>query len=297
MLTIGTDAEFFLKQKGGFVSATRFLKGTKEEPEILKSGGNVHYDNVAFEFATSPAENEGSFVASVKKTLSEATSRLPKGVNLCQAAATNFPKEELEDEETRRFGCDPDYDAWKLNINTVPPNAPNLPFRSCGAHVHVGFVKGSGNDFLLDPYGKIDVVKTMDVIIGIPFTALDNSSGCVKRRQLYGKAGCHRPTSYGVEYRSLSNFWVYSIDTVKLVYRLSEDTLRLVREKKHSALIASIGENNVVKIINEGKKKEALKLWEGIISKNVSPKARKLFQVCLNKSPKDIYKEWDITCR
>jgi hypothetical protein len=29
-----------------------------------------------------------------------------------------------------------------------------------------------------------------------------------KRRGLYGKRGAYRPKSYGVEYRTLSNFWV-----------------------------------------------------------------------------------------
>jgi hypothetical protein len=39
---------------------------------------------------------------------------------------------------------------------------------------------------------------------------------------MYGKAGAFRPKTYGVEYRSLSNKWIFDNKLVDIVYKLTE---------------------------------------------------------------------------
>ncbi len=56
----------------------------------------------------------------------------------------------------------------------------------------------------------------MDAVLGIPAILLDDG---LLRKQLYGKAGAFRPKEYGVEYRSLSNFWVFSPEIIKELLR------------------------------------------------------------------------------
>lgn len=291
--SVGTDTEFFLVNKlGKLVSATKYIKGTKHAPTMLPSGGNIQQDNVSMEFATPPVVGDGNFEDAIRKTLLEAVSSLPKGISVFSTASAIFPKSELRDPATRQFGCDPDYDAWQLVVNTVPPGATEKPFRSCGGHLHLGYQDGSGNDFLLDPYGKVAVVKVLDIVLGIPFTVIDCSEASVNRRSLYGKAGCHRPTDYGVEYRTLSNQWVSSPLTVRLVHSMADDALSIVRSGKHEELFAAVGGEEVVKrVVNGGDVTTATALL-GVVSKYISAKSSSLLAECLKHKMQSLNKEW-----
>jgi len=292
--TAGTDVEFFLNDETGFVSAIKFIEGGKHSPISLPCGGNVTYDNVAFEVATPVAENEDIFIEVIKKTLIESHKYLPKNVKLHSAVSTEFPEKELDHEEARLFGCDPDFDAWGLRINEVPEDAPQKPFRCVGGHLHVGFVENSGNDFLNDPFGKIMAVKAMDIVLGVPLTLLYNNKGTINRRHLYGKAGCHRPTNYGVEYRALSNSWVFSPNTVRLVYQLAGEALRLVREDKLNKLIDKLGQKEIQRVINESDVNEAFNMWNTVLVKELNENILNLFNQCKNRGTIDIYNEWEI---
>lgn len=295
MFTTGTDTEFFLKDtEGNYVSAIRYIKGTKYEPVALPSGGNISFDNVAMEFATPVAINEDEFVDVINSSLKESLTHLPKGVVLDYQQSADFPETELQDEDARVFGCDPDFDAWEITDNVVPDGAEELPFRSVGGHLHIGYVEGSGNEFLLDDMGKVFTVRTMDVILGIGMTMLDNSQATIDRRKLYGKAGCHRPTDYGVEYRTLSNYWVFSPLLVRLVYKMASEVLRIIREGKATNLIDSIGEKEIQRVINESDTQAATHLWKNVISAELQQEVVALLEECKNKKNINVYNEWSL---
>jgi len=293
-ITVGTDTELFLRDaENNLLSAIKFISGSKHNPTILSNGGNVTHDNVALEFATPPVDNVQDFVKAIRDTMAEAFKSLPEGLLVLPIGSTEFPESELLDPRCREFGCEPDYDAWKLTRNEVPIGATERTFRSCGGHLHIGYVEDSGNDFLLDPYGKVAVIKALDIVAGIPFTIMDHSEDSINRRKLYGKAGCHRPTSYGVEYRTLSNYWAQSPKLVELVYSMAEDAVDIVREKRLQGLVNNIPEQTVVDIINNGDFKTASNLWKKYISKEVSEGTMKLFNKCCRKTY-NLYKEWGL---
>ena len=261
--TIGCDPEFFLKQRasGKLVSAIPFVTGTKDEPMLLPRGGNIQRDNVAVEFATDPADSRDNFVSAVQNTLTEVVKVLPEDTELAAIPSACFDPKELEHPEALRFGCDPDYDAWELKVND-PPCATDQTFRSCGAHIHVGTDGKDENAFLLDPMGKVHMVRAMDCIHGIISSVLDSSQEAIDRRQLYGKPGSHRPKDYGVEYRALSNYWLRSPVTVMLMYELTQDALAVVRDGKLDALVDAMGENEVRRVIMKGDVEAASKMIE-----------------------------------
>lgn len=297
--TVGTDPEFFLmrKEDNRFVSAIPHIEGTKEAPAPLKSGGNIQRDNVAVEFSTPPAVDKNDFINKIRNTMMEVMERLPNGHEIIAQSSADFDETELDNEEAQRFGCDPDFCAWDIKQND-PPVGPRPTFRSCGGHIHVGFVKGSGHDFLLEFEGKIDTVRTMDLFHGIISVVLDNTPESVERRKLYGKAGCHRPTDYGIEYRALSNYWLKSPMLVSLMHSLVTDVLSAVKSGASKKIIKKLTSKVIRDVINFGKEDIAMEIIENTLIPYMSEESIEIFQMCLEqvktKTTEPLAKAWAI---
>jgi hypothetical protein len=294
--TVGTDPEFFLKDKesGKLVSAIPFVKGTKDEPETLPSGGTVQQDNVALEFATPPAVDTNDFVEKIRSAFNDIMNFLPNVCELVVTPSAVFDNDQLEDERAQQFGCDRDYNAWTISENPKPSH-PNKNFRSCGAHIHIGHVPGDGNEFLLNPYGKIETIRGMDTFHGLASVRLDKSVESIERRKLYGSAGCHRPTDYGVEYRVLSNFWMKSPELVMLMDNLTQDVLRVIRGEQLDSIIDSIGDREIQNIINQGNVEEAENLFNRFVHNHLSEDSRFYLDMCLEKIDNyNFVEEWKL---
>ncbi|MFN3329417.1 MAG: putative amidoligase domain-containing protein, partial [Pyrinomonadaceae bacterium] len=136
----------------------------------------------------------------------------------------------------------------------------------------------------------------MDIMLGIPSTILDCSKAAVARRELYGKAGCHRIPDHGVEYRTLSNYWLKSPELVMLIYSLTNDAVKLVQEKTLDGLIERIGAEDIQAIINSGNKKQAAEVIDKYIKKHMSKESLELFDMCLSKIKKikALSAEWQL---
>jgi len=295
--TIGTDPEFFMREKETkkFISSVPHIKGTKHDPEKLPCGAGLQKDNVAVEFASVPADSEAALVQSVRSAFMDIMTKLPEGHELVAVPSACFEDDQLRDEEALEFGCDPDYDAYERSMNSTP-FCEDYTFRSCGGHIHLGHVKGQPYEFLLDPYGKLDTVLMMDAVLGTVSVVLDSSEDSVKRRELYGKAGCHRPTDYGVEYRVLSNFWLKSPQLVMLMYRLSADVLRIMEEHDYKAFLDDVGTDNIKEIINDGNVKEAISIVEQKVKPMLSGETKELLNECLlaGGTEQNLNKEWEL---
>jgi len=299
--TIGTDPEFFLKRGDELVSSqTAKIRGTKEKPATLKSGGTIQRDNVAVEFATVPAKNGSDFVEKIRDCLKDTYEILPEGHDIIAEPSAVLDESHLQDPEAQEFGCDPDFDAYTVSVNEKPW-CGDSGFRSCGAHIHVGCLDENGKaieglEFLLEFEGKINVVKAMDLFHGIISTVLDNSEAAIKRRELYGKAGCHRPTDYGVEYRVLSNYWMKSPQLVMLMDALTRDALALVASGKLESILEAVGEETLQDTINTGNVEKAKEIIKEHVMPNLSPETIDYYEMCLENLPKykSLKQEWEI---
>jgi hypothetical protein len=298
--TIGTDPEFFLKKGDKYVSAIPFIKGSKHEPVILPSGGTIQRDNVAVEFATVPAKNGKDFVDKVKDCLRDTLNIIPEDHELVVEPSAIFDEGELTDPEAQEFGCEPDFNAYLLAENEKPW-CEDSTFRSCGAHIHVGCLDDSGEpikglEFLKEFPGKIETVKAMDLLHGMVSTVLDNSTAATKRKELYGKAGCHRPTEYGVEYRVLSNYWMKSPELVMLMDSLTKDALSLINSGKLKEILDSISEYVLQDVINNGRIQKAEEVIEEHIKQHLSDDSKDLFELCKDniKNYKTVKEEWGL---
>jgi hypothetical protein len=218
--TVGCDPEIFLKKGGKYVSAVGLIGGSKDHPRpISKDGHAVLEDNVAVEFNIPPAATFAEFHGHIQHVLAHLRQELP-GFEFIQESAVSFHKEELNTPQAQEFGCEPDYDAWNM-VENKKPCAEDKNLRSCGGHVHVGSDVALG-----DP---VATIRAMDLFLGVPSTRLDSGT---LRRNLYGKAGCFRPKPYGVEYRTLSNFWIFDEGLTKWVYDQTQKALEFVASGK-----------------------------------------------------------------
>lgn len=251
----GADPELMLTNtEGNLISAIGIVPGTKKRPRKVQNGA-IQHDNVMAEFNVDPAANFDEFEHNLRNVL-RALSKVVRPNRLVVRASADFPETELQHAKARVFGCDPDFDSWSLGMNQIDPAASLSGFRSAGGHLHIG--KKAGLEAMLDdPYGKIEVVKMLDIFVGIPSIFVDPDPTAAARRSLYGKAGAHRPKPYGVEYRALGNFWVRSPMLAKLVYTLADKAVALTRDGQSKDIIERIGEANVQEIINTSDKKKA----------------------------------------
>ena len=215
---IGCDPEFFVKYGNKYKSAVGLIGGSKECPcPIDNDGSAILEDNVAVEFNTKPANSYEDFRDSIHKVLNHLREKLP-GYEFSTESAVSFPKEELNTPQAQEFGCMPDYDAWRVCVNDKP-HAEDSNLRSAGGHVHVGSSIAKKN--------PLEVIRAMDLFLGVPSVQLDTGT---LRRNLYGKAGCFRPKPYGVEYRTLSNFWIFDDDLIKWVWTNTQRALKFVKD-------------------------------------------------------------------
>ena len=300
-ITIGTDPEFFLKKGEEYVSSqSAKIQGTKHEPVALKNGGTIQRDNVSVEFATPPARDRNDFVEKVRSCLKDAHDMLPKDYEMVVEPSAVFAEVHLQDPEAQEFGCDPDFNAYTVSMNEKPW-CGDSGFRSCGAHIHVGCLDGDGNaikglEFLLEFDGKILAVKAMDLFHGTVSAILDNSEAAIKRRELYGKAGCHRPTDYGVEYRVLSNYWMKSPELVMLMDSLTRDAMALAASGKLREVLDLVGEDELQDAINGGDVEAANKIVEIYVLPNISEETRDYYEMCSENLPKykSVREEWGV---
>jgi hypothetical protein len=174
IFSLGCDPEFFLKKDNKHVTSIGLIGGDKNLPRALDDKGHaVLEDNVAVEFNIPPAHDHAAFCASIQHVMAELQKELPD-YEFSHESAVLFNKEDLWHPQAQEFGCEPDYNAWTNKINPRP-KASDASLRSAGGHVHVG-----------TDLDKIQVIRAMDLFLGVPSIKLDPGT---LRRQLYGKAG------------------------------------------------------------------------------------------------------------
>lgn len=197
--SIGADPEVFLGDDTGVRSVIGKIGGTKQCPLPMPIGEGfaVQEDNVALEFNIPACNDRAAFVEAIAKATGFLQHVLKErnGLSFDKRSAVSFPEAEFYDPAAFIFGCEPDYNAW-TKMRNPRPTCSDKALRSCGGHIHIGFTG----------YDHHEVVKGMDLFAGVPSILMDKGE---LRKQLYGKAGAFRRTHYGVEYRPLSNFWIF----------------------------------------------------------------------------------------
>jgi len=244
-VTLGSDPEIFLVDENDttrFISAIGKIGGTKEYPRHVGDGIALQEDCTAVEFCIPPSKTKEELVSNIEMGLLKIAKAIEgKGLNMAIVASAHFANEELLHPLAVLAGCDPDFCAWNGEANeSADLLLTNL--RVAGAHIHVGYENPSEEVSLA-------IVKAMDLFLGVPSILMDTDT---ERKQLYGKSGCFRFKPYGVEYRTLSNFWLKSPELIKWVFTNTQKAIEWINEDQ-SYLLENYRSDIVMSINNSNK--------------------------------------------
>jgi len=240
-MRLGCDPEVFLLNKEGKpISSIGYIKADKYHPlqiPDMPSGFTLQEDNVSLEYGIPPAASAAEFIGSINAVMKKSLDYLPE-LSFSKMSCLIFPEDQMQHPLAHIFGCEPDYNAWtgKENIKPLPPHEY---MRSAGGHVHV--------ETTHDP---ITTVRSMDLYLGVPSVLMDTGE---ERRKMYGGPGAHRVKPYGVEYRTLSNFWIFEDRLIQWVW---DNTARAL----DSNIDVAAYSNEIISAISNNDKKLAREL-------------------------------------
>lgn len=249
-VTLGTDPEVFFENNVECVSAEGIVPGTKQDPYYISEKGHaIQLDNVSAEFNIPPVSSREEWVEEILIPLNYLREMAQNNnLSVSSKASAVFNEKYLQTENAKEFGCSPDYNVYLQDLNPKPM-AENSALRSCGGHVAIGY-----EDQDIDKTEEI--VKLFDLFVVLPSMLIDKDE---RRRELYGKAGAFRFTPFGLECRSLSNFWLGSEDLMKWVFDQTMIAVNIVLENNSKYYIDTYSKN-VEKAINSGDRELALEI-------------------------------------
>jgi hypothetical protein len=208
-VSVGADPEAFLfnTELNRIVPACGLIGGTKDKPlwysKNLTKGFTVQEDNVLVEFNIPPAFSLDAWCEYMQTAVNSVAQYVAtKGPYVLKFVSEHkFANKDMQSDQSQMFGCSPDFDAYNsgAQFDPIKPDVLKIgsgQHRVAGGHVHVGF-ESAVPSWVAAGFA--------DYFIGLPSVGYDKQA---LRRNLYGQPGRHRVTSYGIEYRTLSNYWL-----------------------------------------------------------------------------------------
>lgn len=167
-------------------------------------------------------------------------------------------------DQDKEFGCNPSYNVHTGQASVMELDPEQYLYRSCGGHIHMGRVDNFGN---YTPANKVNsvlgkpktLVPILDIIVGNTLVLIDRDKGNVERRKHYGRAGEYRIQPHGIEYRTVSNFWLRDPALLSLVTGLCRFAVNLAASGKASEVKKLVNMSDIIKAINENDYDLALK--------------------------------------
>lgn len=250
MITVGCDPELFIKEKGKIVSFHNKINGKVKEP-ISFGYGQILEDGCTLEFNLPPALSCEEFDRSIETMLQDIKSEW----DYSEVSCHEFSREEIDSPLCWEIGCSASFNAASL-IKT-PATRYYDGFRAAGGHIHLGF-----DNVTKELQSKVGVM--CDYYLGLPSVLLDKSGQA--RRKVFGKAGDIRFKPYGVEYRTLSNFWIFKTELREWAYTQAvKATETAMNEEAFELLVNTVNPFDVQEAINSGEVGDVMYLLKELL--------------------------------
>jgi hypothetical protein len=302
-MTYGADPEMFVFSGQKLLPAFEFLPCKSPHTRRFWDGFQAEWRYNESEFCLD------LFVLKTQTqmhALLKAARKYDAAAKLSLASVVRIPQSLLDsaDDPYVELGCLPSWNAYgRDGLDVENPRA--LKFRFAGGHMHFGGWQR--------PPCHEKIVKTLDAILGVWSVGAAKNLDIPCRRRYYGLAGEYRKPFYepdevfGVEWRTLSNFWLCHPGIMHLVWEIGRKAVQLACSTKPNLWAA--GEEEVQEAINNCDVRLAAKILTRnrpmfnamFADKRWSDKVRaKTFSVGLDgvesvvSKPHDIEDNWDL---
>ena len=235
---MGCDPEFFFVDNSGKTTGAEKVlpeKGLQYNPYNSTRAdemSNIVIDGVQSELNPRPGAcraNLGNEIAACFRVLQK-TLAAKGSINVSFEPVVKLSREELHSlsEKSKVFGCAPSTNIYQQAESQIRVNPKRYLKRSAGGHIHLG---DGGSKKINKALTNFDVmVPILDIIVGNTCVLLDRDPSNKERRKNYGRVGEYRPKSYGLEYRTLSNFWLRSYQLMSFVMGLARFAVHVVAQ-------------------------------------------------------------------
>ena len=272
-VSMGTDPEFFifevLKDKYKIITADKILPG-KEDKLYVSCGGDIFFDGVQAEINPRAGRCREILAGSIRILLKEAykltVDKYSENVVFAPLATIKLTKEDLidVDSECLRFGCSPDMNIYDSD-GVDYPNGRKFLYRFSGGHIHIGFNTGGYQEIMKQEMKVQKLIKMLDAVVGTMSVALIPTRMERFRSNYYGKAGTFRIQPHGLEYRSLSSYWMVSPQMQSLIFGLVRDCFTYSANGMDDKYLSKFDMDEVVRVINNSDIKGARDIYNDII--------------------------------
>lgn len=238
---LGSDPEFFFKKDGKVVGAEKVLP--KGGFLSLSNSGCVIIDGVQGELNPRPSDCRESHLFFIAHLLNDIKGM---GYEISFSNTVDVSKDELEtlSPACQGFGCSPSKNVYGSNPVRVS-DASKFYKRSAGGHIHLGISEGGYDE---EAYKKM--VRLLDILVGNTCVLIDRDENNKVRRENYGRAGEYRTPKHGLEYRTLSNFWLDSYTLGHFVLGMARYAVMVYHNGLYEKVINMVNEKDIVDAIN-----------------------------------------------
>lgn len=196
---IGYDVEFFLQGRSGYIPAERIMSGTKGRAGAIAQGVVGHPDNIMAEIASAAPFDHDQFASRIKHDLRKFRQHVAP-VAVCVVPGITVTNEFLSSSKLAgEVGCDIDFQDGEPRDAIDTSVLGNS--RYAGGHLHFDTDLDIPPDYC---------ASVCDVMLAVTAIARGEKQG--GRRGVYGLPGLYRPKPYGLEYRTMSNYWVTLVE-------------------------------------------------------------------------------------
>lgn len=237
----GCDPELFFEKDGQVIGSEKVVT----EPIIsdaygcldlkpLKEKNKRAFVNDGVQIELNPTANTcraniGNEIAAAFRTLRQHLAQ-HEGVSASFKSVVEVSQEELDQlsDKAKALGCAPSRNHYD-GVPKVSVDGSVYRKRSAGGHIHLGL-----NDPLT--HHAKELVPLMDLIVGNTCVMIDRDPHAAERRLNYGRAGEYRLPKHGLEYRTLSNFWLRAYPLMGMVFGLTRLAASIYQTEVNKAL-------------------------------------------------------------